>query len=148
MQIHRTSPRNKTRDSVWNLIQWQEFWIQTAKFDTTTRKLNRQYGIQLAVIKTRFFACLFQILTIVFWKTYFSRFLTTSVEQLFRRAPFDGCSWQYIGGKQCDLFRQILILSEKPVYAPVCSLFENPNNQNSFKQFVANSLYPNYKEGY
>ena len=32
-------------------------------------------------------------------KTYCSRFLATSVEHLFRRAPFDDCLWQYIEGK-------------------------------------------------
>ena len=32
-------------------------------------------------------------------KTYFSRFLTSSAQQLFRKTPFDGCSWQYIGRK-------------------------------------------------
>ena len=53
-----------------------------------------------------------------------------------------------LGGKQYALFRQILIPSEKPVYAPVYSLFEILSNENSFKQFVANSLLPNSKEGY
>ena len=46
---------DKTKGRVWNLIQWQEFWIHLTKFDATTRKLNRQYDIQLAVTKTRFF---------------------------------------------------------------------------------------------
>ena len=60
IQIHLTySPNetrlNKTKRRVFNLIQWQEFWIHLTKFDATTRKLNRQYDIQLAVIKTRFF---------------------------------------------------------------------------------------------
>ena len=35
--------------------------------------------------------------------------------------------------KQYVHFRQILILSEKPVYAPVCYLFEMPSNENYFK---------------
>ena len=60
IQIHLTYPPNetrfdKTKGRVWNLIQWQEFWIHLTKFDATTRKLNRQYDIQLAVTKTRFF---------------------------------------------------------------------------------------------
>ena len=45
--------------------------------------------------------------------------------------------------KQFVLFRQILIPSGKPVYAPVTpvySLFETPSNENSLKQFVAESL--------
>ena len=51
-----TNPPNKStkqnsfwqneKKSVWNLIQWQEFWIHLTKFDATTRKLNRQYDIQ------------------------------------------------------------------------------------------------------
>ena len=36
------------------MIRW--FWINLSKFDVTTRKLNRQYDIQFAVTKTRFFA--------------------------------------------------------------------------------------------
>ena len=60
IQIHLTYSPNETRLNkmkrrVFNLIQWQEFWIHLTKFDATTRKLNRQYDIQLAVIKTRFF---------------------------------------------------------------------------------------------
>ena len=56
IQIHQTYPPNetrfdKTKGKVWNLIQWQEFWIHLTKFDATTRKLNRQYDIQLAVTK-------------------------------------------------------------------------------------------------
>ena len=42
----------------------------------------------------------------------------------------------------------MLIPLEKPVYVPVYSLFEILSNENSFKQFVANSLLPNCKEGY
>ena len=58
--MHQTNPPNRTRfdkmkGRVWNLIQWQEFWIYLTKFDATTRKLNRQYEIQLAVTKTRIF---------------------------------------------------------------------------------------------
>ena len=56
-QIHRTNRPNKTRfdktKCVWNLIQWQEFWIHLTKFDATTRKLNCQYDIQL--VKLDFF---------------------------------------------------------------------------------------------
>ena len=42
--------------------------------------------------------------------------------------------------KQYVHFCQILILSGKPVYALVYSLFGMPSNENYFKQFVANSL--------
>ena len=45
-----------------------------------------------------------------------------------------------VGKKQYVLFRQILIPSGKPVYAPIYSLFEIPSNENSFKRFVAKSL--------
>ena len=60
IKIHLTYPPyqnrfDKTKRRVWNLIQWQEFWIHLAKFGATTRKLNRQYDIQLAVTKTQFF---------------------------------------------------------------------------------------------
>ena len=59
-KIHWTYPPNetllgKTKGRVWNLIQWQELWIHLTKFDATTRKLNRQHNIQLAVTKTLFF---------------------------------------------------------------------------------------------
>ena len=37
-----------------------------------------------------------------------------------------------------SVFRLILIALEKPVYAPVYSLFEILSNENSFKRFVAN----------
>ena len=50
--------------------------------------------------------------------------------------------------KQYAIFQQILIPLEKPVYAPVYSLFEIQSNENFFKQFVANSLLPNCKESY
>ena len=50
--------------------------------------------------------------------------------------------------KQYVIFQQILIPLKKPVCAPVYSLFEILSNENSFKQFVANSLLPNCKEGY
>ena len=46
---------DKTKGRAWNLIQWQEFRIHLTKFDSTTRKLNRQYDIQPAVTKTGFF---------------------------------------------------------------------------------------------
>ena len=61
-------------------------------------------------------------------KTYFSRFLTRNAEQLFRKAPFDCCFWQYIGGK--IIVRKILTPSGKPVYGPIYSLFEMPINEN------------------
>ena len=51
-----------------------------------------------------------------------------------------------LGEKQYVIFRLILISLEKPVYVPVDSLFEMLSNENSFKQFVANSLLPNCKE--
>ena len=53
--------------------------------------------------------------------------------------------------KQYVIFQQILIPLEKPVYAPVYSLFEILSNDKSFKQFVANSLLPNWvlrREGF
>ena len=50
--------------------------------------------------------------------------------------------------KQYVIFQQILIPLEKPVYAPVYSLFKMLNNEIFFKQFVANFLLPNCKEGY
>ena len=50
--------------------------------------------------------------------------------------------------KQYVIFQQILIPLKKPVCAPVYSLFEILSNENSFKQFVANSLLPKCKEGY
>ena len=53
-----------------------------------------------------------------------------------------------LGEKQYVIFRLILILLEKSVHVPVYSLFEILSNENSFKQFVANSLLPNCKEGY
>ena len=57
IQIHRAKPiRQNERKSVCYLIQWQEFWIHLMKFDATKRKLNRQYEIQHAVAKIRFFA--------------------------------------------------------------------------------------------
>ena len=42
----------------------------------------------------------------------------------------------------------MLIPLEKPVYVPVYFLFEILSNENSFKQFGANSLLPKCKEGY
>ena len=50
--------------------------------------------------------------------------------------------------KQYVIFQQILIPLKKPVCAPVYSLFEILSNENSFKQFVANSLLPKCNEGY
>ena len=51
-------------------------------------------------------------------------------------------------GKQYFIFQQILIPLEKPVYTPVYSHFEILSNENFFKQFIANSLLTNCKEGY
>ena len=48
-----------------------------------------------------------------------------------------------LGEKQYITFRQILIPLEKPVYPHVYPLFEVLSNENSFKQFVTNSLLPN-----
>ena len=50
--------------------------------------------------------------------------------------------------KQYVIFQQILIPLEKPVYALVYSLFDILSNDIFFKQFIANSLLPNCKEGY
>ena len=57
---------------------------------------------------------------------------------------YDNTLWE----KQYVIFQQILIPLEKPVYAPVYSLFEILRNENFFKQFVANSLLPNCKKGF
>ena len=57
---------------------------------------------------------------------------------------YDNTLWE----KQYVIFQQIFISLEKPVYAPVYSLFEILRNENFFKQFVANSLLPNCKEDY
>ena len=51
-------------------------------------------------------------------------------------------------GKKYVIFQQILIPLEKPVYAPVYSLFKILSNEIFFKQFVANSLLLNCKEVY
>ena len=64
--------------------------------------------------------------------------------ELFSMDAYDNILWE----KEYIIFQQILIPLEKPVYAPVYSLFEILNNKNSFKQFVANSLLPNCKECY
>ena len=73
-----------------------------------------------------------------FWpqvqKTYFVEYLPM--------VAYDNTLWE----KQYVIFQQILIPLEKPVYAPVYSLFEILSN--FFKQFVANSLLPNCKKGY
>ena len=53
-----------------------------------------------------------------------------------------------LGEKQYAIFRLILIPLEKPFYAPVYFLFEMLSNGNFFKQFAANSVLPNCKEGY
>ena len=57
---------------------------------------------------------------------------------------YDKILWE----KQSVIFQQFLIPLEKPVYAPVYSLFEKLSNENIFKRFVTNSLLPNCKEGY
>ena len=57
---------------------------------------------------------------------------------------YDNILWE----KQYVIFQQSLIPSEKTVYTPVYSLFEILSNESFFKQFVANSLLPNCKEGY
>ena len=57
---------------------------------------------------------------------------------------YDNIFWE----KQYVIFQQILIPLEKPVYAPVYSLFEILSNEIFFKQFVAHTLLPNRKGGY
>ena len=57
---------------------------------------------------------------------------------------YDNTLWE----KQYVISQQILIPLEKPVYTPVYSLFEIPSNEFLLKQFVANSLLPNCKEGF
>ena len=59
-------------------------------------------------------------------------------------ATYDNTLWE----KQYVIFQQILFPLEKPFYAPVYSLFEILSNEDFFKQFVVNSLLPNFKEGY
>ena len=68
---------------------------------------------------------------------------TYFIEHLLMVA-YDNILWE----KQYFIFQQILIPLEKSIYAPVYSLFEILKNENFFKQFVANSLLPNCKEGY
>ena len=62
----------------------------------------------------------------------------------FSMAACDNKLW----GKKYVIFQQILIPLEKPVYAPVYSLFKILSNEFFFKQFVANSLLLNCKEVY
>ena len=50
--IHRMKPNSTKRKEE---IQCRSFEFILIKFDVTTRKLNHQYDIQLAVTKTRFF---------------------------------------------------------------------------------------------
>ena len=64
--------------------------------------------------------------------------------ELLSMVAYDNILWE----KQYVIFQQFLIPIEKLVYAPVYSLFEKLSNENIFKQFVANSLLPNCKEGY
>ena len=45
--------QNKKKSMKFDAVQ--EFWIHLIKFDATTRKLNRQYDIELTVTKIRFF---------------------------------------------------------------------------------------------
>ena len=56
----------------------------------------------------------------------------------------DNILWE----KQYVIFQLILISLEKPAYAPVYYVFEILNNENFFKQYVANSVLPNCKESY
>ena len=63
--------------------------------------------------------------------------------ELFSMVAYDNI----LSEKQYVIFQQILIPIEKPIYAPVYSLFEILSNEKFFKQFVANSLLPNFKEG-
>ena len=81
-------------------------------------------------------------------KRIFQRFRpqvqNTYFVELLSMVAYDNILWE----KQYVIFQQILIPIEKPVYAPVYSLFEILSNENFFKQFVANSLLPNSKEVY
>ena len=61
---------------------------------------------------------------------------STYFVELLSMVSYDSILWE----KQYDIFQQILIPLEKPVYAPVYSLFEILSNEIFFKQFVANSV--------
>ena len=64
--------------------------------------------------------------------------------ELLSMVAYDNIFWE----KQYVIFQQILIPLEKFVYTPVYSLFEILSNESFFKQFVPNSLLPNWKQGY
>ena len=53
------------------------------------------------------------------------------VQNSYFNQPFDGCFLQYLGGK--TIFWKTWIPSEKPVYAPVYSLFEILSKENYLK---------------
>ena len=78
------------------------------------------------------------------FKGFWSQVQNTYFVEHLSMVAYDNILWE----KQYVIFQQILIPLEKPVYAPVYSLFEILSNENFFKQFVANSLLPNCKEGY
>ena len=80
---------------------------------------------------TPWFVSNVEYLNIEVLKTYFSRFLTTSAEQLFHRALFD----DVLGRKQCVPFRKIWH-PQKNLSRPVYSLFKIPSNENSFEKFL------------
>ena len=70
-------------------------------------------------------------------KTYFSRFfdhkcLTTCFLERLSMVAYDNILWE----KQYVIFQQILIPSEKPVYASVYSLFEILSNENFSNNFL------------
>ena len=75
------------------------WWMGVAKVDISLLILLFlrlfEYGHPLVCLKY----WQYWYLNIDVLKTHCSRFLATSVEHLFRRAPFDDCFWQYIGGK-------------------------------------------------
>ena len=61
--------------------------------------------------------------------------------ELLSMVAYDNIFWE----KQYVIFQQILIPLEKLVYTPVYSLFEILSNESFFKQFVPNSLLPNWR---
>ena len=70
-------------------------------------------------------------------KTYFLRFLTTSEDQLFRRAPFDGCFWQYVWVIAICQFSEKNWLSQKTrVCLLVYSLLEIRSNIDYINSFI------------
>ena len=64
--------------------------------------------------------------------------------ELLSMVAYDNILWE----KQYVIFQQILIPLERLDYVPVYSLFEILSNESFFKQFVPNSLLPNWKQGY